>query len=250
MTLNWNPRLRSFLSICEVILSKPTWLRGKTVAVWDIFAAVKEVRRCKERKSCLRGKGDSCLRIGSWLEVMFRGGRAVILKRGSVLFVDGWSFGLASWLHVTLIQSPQLEICVKKQPPHLVPKKSLFLSLTISMMAAAMSVPRLSLLASIQAFVRPLSLSALAIPTTIHLNIPALFPGIFESILRAVPKKKQSHARRRMRQLAGKALKDVLALNKCSVCGEIKRQHVLCEHCVAAIKGMWRREQGAGIVVS
>lgn len=38
MTLNWKPRFRSFLSICEVMLSKPTWLRGKTVAVWDMVA--------------------------------------------------------------------------------------------------------------------------------------------------------------------------------------------------------------------
>lgn len=49
-----------------------------------------------------------------------------------------------------------------------------------------------------------------------------------------------------MRQLAGKALEDVTALNKCSVCGGTKRRHVLCEHCVEAIKGMWRREKSAG----
>ena len=29
MTLNWKPRLSSFLSICWVMLSKPTWLLGK-----------------------------------------------------------------------------------------------------------------------------------------------------------------------------------------------------------------------------
>lgn len=32
ITLNWKPRFSSFRSICEVILSKPTWLRGKTEA--------------------------------------------------------------------------------------------------------------------------------------------------------------------------------------------------------------------------
>ncbi|KAF8533740.1 WD40-repeat-containing domain protein [Trichophaea hybrida] len=73
---------------------------------------------------------------------------------------------------------------------------------------------------------------AFAVPFAIHLNIPSLLPGIFEPILRAVPKKKQSHSRKRMRQLAGKALKDVTALNKCSACGRVKRAHVLCEHCV------------------
>jgi hypothetical protein len=31
MTLNWKPRFKSFFSICDVMLSKPTWLRGKTV---------------------------------------------------------------------------------------------------------------------------------------------------------------------------------------------------------------------------
>lgn len=30
MTLNWKPRFRSFFSICWVMLSKPTWLRGYT----------------------------------------------------------------------------------------------------------------------------------------------------------------------------------------------------------------------------
>lgn len=82
---------------------------------------------------------------------------------------------------------------------------------------------------------------ALALPA-IHLNIPTLLPGILESILRAVPKKKQSHSRKRMRQLAGKALKDVIALNKCPACGSVKRKNMLCEPCVESVKGMWRKE--------
>lgn len=32
MTLNWNPRFNSLRSIWEVMLSKPTWLWGKTEA--------------------------------------------------------------------------------------------------------------------------------------------------------------------------------------------------------------------------
>jgi len=79
----------------------------------------------------------------------------------------------------------------------------------------------------------------LVIPAAIHLNLPSLLPGILESILRAVPKKKQSHSRKRMRQLAGKALQDVTALNLCSACGRMKRSHLLCEHCVQDIKNMW-----------
>ena len=31
ITLNWNPRFRSFFSIWVVMLSKPTWLLGKTL---------------------------------------------------------------------------------------------------------------------------------------------------------------------------------------------------------------------------
>jgi len=48
ITLNWKPRFNSFRSICEVILSKPTWLRGKTVAVGTegvvVVAIVKRAR--------------------------------------------------------------------------------------------------------------------------------------------------------------------------------------------------------------
>ncbi|TGZ85573.1 WD40 repeat-like protein [Ascodesmis nigricans] len=72
--------------------------------------------------------------------------------------------------------------------------------------------------------------AAFAVPLGLSLNLPSLLPGIFESILRAVPKKKTSHSKKRMRQLAGKALKDVTALNRCSACGKVKRSHMLCEH--------------------
>ncbi len=32
--------------------------------------------------------------------------------------------------------------------------------------------------------------------------------------------------------MAGKALKDVTALNRCSACGHVKKAHVLCPYCV------------------
>ena len=73
---------------------------------------------------------------------------------------------------------------------------------------------------------------AFAIPSAIHLNVPGLLQGIWESILRAVPKKKTSHMKQRSRRMAGKALKDVTALNKCSACGQVKRAHLLCPYCV------------------
>jgi large subunit ribosomal protein L32 len=73
---------------------------------------------------------------------------------------------------------------------------------------------------------------ALAIPSAIQLHVPRLLEGIWESILRAVPKKKTSHMKKRHRQMAGKALKDVTSLNKCSACGHVKRAHLLCPYCV------------------
>jgi len=109
-----------------------------------------------------------------------------------------------------------------------------------------LSVARLGLLHSVGLFLPILPLPTLALPTAIHLNIPNLLPGIWESILRAVPKKKQSHSRKRMRQLAGKALPDITALNNCPACGKIKRQNRLCEPCVNEIKSMWREEAVKG----
>lgn len=66
-------------------------------------------------------------------------------------------------------------------------------------------------------------------------EVPSFLAGLWESVLRAVPKKKTSHMKKRHRQMAGKALKDVKSLSKCPGCGEPKRSHVLCPTCV---KGM------------
>ncbi|KAJ5086308.1 WD domain protein [Penicillium alfredii] len=68
----------------------------------------------------------------------------------------------------------------------------------------------------------------------ISLPVPSLLSDLWDSVLRAAPKKKTSHMKRRHRQLAGKALKDVHGLSKCPACGQIKRSHVLCPHCVKA----------------
>ncbi|KAI4147424.1 MAG: hypothetical protein LQ341_001804 [Variospora aurantia] len=71
--------------------------------------------------------------------------------------------------------------------------------------------------------------------------LPSFLPDIWESILRAVPKKKTSHRKKRQRFLAGKALKDVTNLNRCSACGTVKRSHLLCPYCVQGnldVKGM------------
>ncbi|KAL1586704.1 hypothetical protein WHR41_04484 [Cladosporium halotolerans] len=68
------------------------------------------------------------------------------------------------------------------------------------------------------------------------LPIPGILDALWEGILKAVPKKKTSHMKKRHRQMAGKGLKDVTALNKCSACGQLKRAHVLCPYCVQSIK--------------
>ena len=64
-------------------------------------------------------------------------------------------------------------------------------------------------------------------------SILSIWTQIWESILRAVPKKRTSHRKKRQRFLAGKALKDVTNLNTCSACGNVKRAHLLCPYCVA-----------------
>ncbi|KAI1822386.1 hypothetical protein F4861DRAFT_395774 [Xylaria intraflava] len=73
---------------------------------------------------------------------------------------------------------------------------------------------------------------AIAIPAAIS-SIPSLLGDIWEGILRAVPKKKTSHMKKRHRQMAGKALKDVTNLNKCPACGGVKKMHTLCSSCTS-----------------
>ena len=112
---------------------------------------------------------------------------------------------------------------------------------------------------------QPLSGFPLAIPISISIDIPPILSGLWGSILRAVPKKKTSHRKKRQRFMAGKALKDITALNKCSACGKIKRAHLLCPYCVAGrsylrpevlverlnalvleIKNMWKGKNSPG----
>ncbi|KAI1644110.1 uncharacterized protein F4817DRAFT_347679 [Daldinia loculata] len=82
---------------------------------------------------------------------------------------------------------------------------------------------------------------AIAIPAAIS-NIPSLLGDIWEGILRAVPKKKTSHMKKRHRQMAGKALKDVTSLNKCPACGGVKKMHTLCSDCMGRLGGMLERD--------
>lgn len=83
--------------------------------------------------------------------------------------------------------------------------------------------------------------SAILVPAAVRIGlIPSILEGLWEGILRAVPKKKTSHRKKRQRFMAGKALKDVTALNRCSACGAVKRTHLLCPTCVAGKDiGVW-----------
>ncbi len=78
----------------------------------------------------------------------------------------------------------------------------------------------------------PSAAAALAIPLLGISGISSLLQELWDGLLRAVPKKKTSYSKKRSRQMAGKALKDVTALVKCPSCGKTKRKHVLCAHCV------------------
>ena len=98
--------------------------------------------------------------------------------------------------------------------------------------ALASLQPRTSTL-PIQPWRRLLAIeTASLLPIAIGSGIATTLQDIWESILRAVPKKKTTHSKKRHRQLAGKALQDVTALNKCPGCGRQKRAHALCPYCV------------------
>ncbi|CAH0041312.1 unnamed protein product [Clonostachys solani] len=98
-----------------------------------------------------------------------------------------------------------------------------------------------SLFSSSQAAPRFLNSLAIAIPG-LSISIPGLLQDIWGGILKAVPKNKTSHSRKRHRQMAGKALKDVNHLCKCPGCGAVKRTHRLCENCLQEMRRIWRED--------
>jgi large subunit ribosomal protein L32 len=84
-----------------------------------------------------------------------------------------------------------------------------------------------------------LTLSSLAAPFLNRIPNPSsILQDIWDGILRAVPKKKTSYSKSRMRRLAGKGLKDVMSIVKCPSCGRPKRSHFLCPYCVYG-KSTW-----------
>ncbi|KAM3514367.1 hypothetical protein MY11210_002042 [Beauveria gryllotalpidicola] len=105
---------------------------------------------------------------------------------------------------------------------------------------ALLPIPRLPSLAGLAS--RLLPTLGIALPG-ISITIPTLLDDIWEGILRAVPKNKVSHSRKRMRQLANKGLKDVNSLCQCPGCGAPKRMHRLCQNCLEEMRGMWRSDE-------
>ena len=83
----------------------------------------------------------------------------------------------------------------------------------------------------------------LSIPTSIGISIqlPAFeWPSIFL----AAPKQRQSHSKKRHRQLAGNtALKPMKNLGRCPSCGRVKRSHTLCMPCVFDVRKLWRESR-------
>jgi len=80
----------------------------------------------------------------------------------------------------------------------------------------------------------PTPFAGLAIPSLSLPSFPSL-TDIWDGILNAVPKKKTSYRKKRQRFMAGKGLKDVTALNRCSACGRVKRMHIICPYCVDGV---------------
>lgn len=108
----------------------------------------------------------------------------------------------------------------------------IFPAATLSTSTAPFSIRLRTSPLSLQQLIRPILYTPIAVPAAIRIGVPSILAEIWDSILRAVPKKKTSHRKKRQRFLAGKGLKDVTALNKCSACGNVKRAHLLCPFCV------------------
>ncbi|GMM35052.1 mitochondrial 54S ribosomal protein YmL32 [Saccharomycopsis crataegensis] len=71
--------------------------------------------------------------------------------------------------------------------------------------------------------------------------------SLWDGILRAAPKKKVSHQKKRQRQLAPgkKQLQHLNNLNRCPSCGHYKRAHTLCMNCVGEIRKYWKQLDAA-----
>ncbi|KAK9478063.1 hypothetical protein V1514DRAFT_332129 [Lipomyces japonicus] len=83
-------------------------------------------------------------------------------------------------------------------------------------------------------------------PITPRITIRLPSPSeIWRGIVLAVPKKKVSLRRRRIRQNSpSRQIKPVENLQECPGCGRVKRSHTVCSPCHDEIKQLWRAENG------
>jgi large subunit ribosomal protein L32 len=65
-----------------------------------------------------------------------------------------------------------------------------------------------------------------------------------DSILKAVPKKKTTYGKKRMRA-SGKALKKIENIVPCTSCGQPKLMHHLCQNCYKDLRGRIRAVRDA-----
>ncbi|KAG8716251.1 hypothetical protein FRC08_009704 [Ceratobasidium sp. 394] len=93
-----------------------------------------------------------------------------------------------------------------------------------------------------------LGLSILPTPTPqtagrLSLALPSLrtLLELFPPIVLAVPKKKTSHSKKRMRS-ANKGLKDKTNIVNCPGCGSPKRAHHICPECYSQVNRAWKAQ--------
>jgi len=83
-------------------------------------------------------------------------------------------------------------------------------------------------------------------PRSVSVSISLEWPWSWSGLLRAVPKQRSSHQKKRQRQLAGNnQQKPLHNLNRCPACGHVKRAHTLCMNCVQGIRRTWRARDRA-----
>ncbi|KAL7416429.1 hypothetical protein BDY24DRAFT_379725 [Mrakia frigida] len=87
----------------------------------------------------------------------------------------------------------------------------------------------------------PLPPSSSSSPSALGSSTPGLAPlgsllqDLWETILRAVPKTRTSHSKKR-RRATNKQLKDKLDITSCRACGRPKLSSSICPHCKSAIQ--------------
>lgn len=152
-----------------------------------------------------------------------------IFNSSSTLWSEQTDSISASIRRIAIIYPPTIAMAAHQMPS--ASFLSLFLPVARASLFPAATNPQ-SFLQQIQQ--RAGSALHASLAPAIFLPIPTILGDLWNGLLNAVPKKKTSHMKKRHRQMAGKALKDATALNRCSSCGRLKQAHVLCPYCVTS----------------